>query len=179
MKKKVMLDEAGLKALLANKESKAAPEAKDKKPVEATETVENTEVEAAKVDTTEEKDEVAELTAEIEKLKVDAAEIEAKHAEALAAKEKEMEDALAALQAPMKEMQAIISDQISSMRVGLSLTAVDLSDLKPEALIAEFNNICEKFMKAIPVGSLIPEQVEKTEAAMSSLDEAGIRGLGF
>jgi len=68
------------------------------------------------------------------------------------------------------------------MRVGLSLAAVDFSEMKAADVVKEFNSISAQFMKAIPVGSVVPEDRENGEVhipIISSHDESLFKSVGF
>ena len=119
------------------------------------------------------------LTAEIEKLKAEAAGMTDKLAAELTAEKDQHVAEIAAANAAITGLKGIVVDQISKMRIGLNFAAVDMADFSAEALVTEFNSISEKFMKALPVGSVIPERQEKKEEKMTSLDLAAINSLGF
>lgn len=135
-----------------------------------------------KEDTVTAEDTILALEAKITEL-TETVNAHAEEAAAALAAEKDTHTAeITAMEASIQSLKEIVSGQISAMRVGLSLGAIDVSDFKPEAVVAEFNSISEKFMKIMPPGSLIPEPVEEETTAKvinNSVDAAAYNSLGF
>lgn len=127
---------------------------------------------------TQEPSELDALKGEFEKFKAEA-ELKVTDLEAAAeALQVELADANGSVVA----MKDIIAGQIKRMRVGLSLAAVDFSEMKAADVVKDFNSISAQFMKAIPVGSVVPEDKESkvgNVAIATSIDEGKFRSLGF
>lgn len=191
MKKKTLMSEEALKLMLGTAKPEAdggtpavVPDTEQKveKKAEAKADEEKTPPEAEGTEDVREPDlaaELQELTAEFE-----AAEVEhkAKIEELELARVQEAEAHAAEIveiQASIVELQEIIVDQISQMRVGLGLPTVDMADETPKAVVKIYHSTSKKFIAAMPVGGIVPDADEKVVPKMTSLDVSGIKSLGF
>ena len=90
--------------------------------------------------------------------------------------------ALAEAEALSTEMKEILVGQVSRMRIGLGLAAVDMSKFSAKAVVEEYASASESFMK-LPVGSVIPKEdntpVVAPNAIQTSIDASAIKSLGF
>jgi hypothetical protein len=79
------------------------------------------------------------------------------------------------------DLKKIVAGQLLRMRVALSLGAVDCDAMSASEVAREFNSTSAQFMKALPVGSVVPveKEEEPKQAIQSSLDESSYRSLGF
>jgi hypothetical protein len=79
------------------------------------------------------------------------------------------------------ELKNIVAGQLLRMRVALKLGAVDCVAMSAGEVVKEFNATSTQFMKALPVGSVVPveKEEEPLKAIQSSLDESSYRSLGF
>jgi len=181
MKKKVMLSEEALKTLLSTEETvPLVPKAEGTTP-EVLPEAPTTAPEAEDTDTQAEF-EAFKATAEAEKVELTE---KLTHAEAVNV---ELTEKLAAsdaakilLTAGASDLKEIVIGQISKMRIGLSLAAVDMAKWTFEAVVTEFNSTSESFMKSINVGSVIPEEkTAKAETAIPNSHAASeFKSLGF
>lgn len=99
-----------------------------------------------------------------------------------AAERATLEAKVTEVEASMAGLKEIVAGQVSRMRIGLKLAAVDMTTWTPAALVTEFENISDAFMKAIPVGSVVPKEtsnVQKDKAIADSHDVSAFKSLGF
>jgi hypothetical protein len=172
MKKKI-LSEAALQAMMT---------AGDEPVVEPTAEVPVAEPAVVEPEAAETENEV-EIPDPMEALQAELSEVR----EAAKTREAEMVANLAEAEAKLTEMEAstqalkdIVAGQVSTMRIGLRFAAVDMSKFSIDALVTEYENTAEAFMKALPVGSVVPEpKVEKTSPISSSHDAGSFKALGF
>jgi len=117
------------------------------------------------------------LQAELSEVRANAKVVE----EDLTAKLAEAEAKVAEIEASAEALKTIVAGQVSKMRIGLRFAAVDMSKFSIDALVTEYENTAEAFMKALPVGSVVPEpKVEKKEKAVnSSVEASAYKSLGF
>ena len=113
------------------------------------------------VDTTELDAKITELIGEVETLTNAAAGFDT----LLAAKETALTD----LSASIEPLKAIVISQITTMRVGLSLAAVDMGAWDLDAIVAEYASTSKDFLKSMPAGEVVPnatgeEVVQKSVA---------------
>lgn len=92
------------------------------------------------------------------------------------------EEALTALEASHKEAVApmieVICSQITTMRVALSLSSVDMTEWKPDAIMAEYDAVSKTFEKSLPVGGVVPEETDdKKEVPATRADANAIKNL--
>lgn len=78
-------------------------------------------------------------------------------------------------------LKAILVGQVSAMRVGLKLAEVDMSAMAVGDVLREHKAVSASFVKAFPVGGVIPEKKEevKKEAVDSREFVQSIAALGF
>ncbi len=78
-------------------------------------------------------------------------------------------------------LKDIVVGQIAKMRTALNIAKVDMSDWDIDAVVAEYDSTKDAFVKALPVGSVIPEKKEKKtkNPVSSSLDASNVKSLGF
>ena len=173
MKKKI-LSEAALQAMMTTGDDpvvEPTAETPAVEPVvvepEATETVDGAEI----------PDPMDALQAELSEVRANAKAVE----EDLTAKIAEAEAKLTEMEASTQALKDIVAGQVSKMRIGLRFAAVDMSKFSIDALVTEYENTAEAFMKALPVGSVVPEpKVEKKEKAVnSSVEASAYKSLGF
>jgi len=172
MKKKI-LSEAALQAMMTTGDDpvvEPTAETPAVEPVvvepEATETVDGAEI----------PDPMDALQAELSEVRANAKAVE----EDLTAKIAEAEAKLTEMEASTQALKDIVAGQVSKMRIGLRFAAVDMSKFSIDALVTEYENTAEAFMKALPVGSVVPEpKVEKTNPISSSHDAGSFKALGF
>lgn len=181
MKKKI-LSEAALQALMLTAEdtvieTEASEQTEQTVEVEAAESTEAVEPEAETAETAETdvtatlQEELTELQAAIETERVD---MQAKLAEA--------EAKVTAVEAAAQGLKDIVAGQVSKMRIGLRFAPADMTALSAGALVTEFENTAEAFMKALPVGSVVPENTVKPKAEQvvnSSVEASAYKSLGF
>lgn len=168
--KKTILSEEALRTLLADAPTEENLEGVDPDKIASDEA-------KPEAQSQEQPSELDALKGEFEKFK---AEAELKVTDLEAATEA-LQVELADANGSVVAMKDIIAGQIKRMRVGLSLAAVDFSEMKAAEVVKEFNNISAQFMKAIPVGSVVPEETSNKKATVitDSLDEGKFRALGF
>jgi len=169
--KKTILSEEALRTLLADAPTEENLEGVDPDKIASTEA-------PTEAQSQEQPSELDALRGEFEKFK---AEAELKVTDLEAATEA-LQVELADANGSVVAMKDIIAGQIKRMRVGLSLAAVDFSEMKAADVVKEFNSISAQFMKAIPVGSVVPEEKESQVgkvAIATSIDESKFRALGF
>lgn len=174
MKKKAMLSEEALALMLSATEEEAASE-------ETVQAAETKEPEIPEVTEPEAADEAPAFDAFQKDFDEFKSEAESKITEA-EAKVTEAEAKLAEVTEAAAELKSIVADQISKMRLALKLPPVDLSAMSTETVVAEFHNTKESFVKALPVGSVVPEKKEEKKVEMpvaTSLDVSKIKTLGF
>jgi len=173
MKKKI-LSEAALQAMMTTGDDpvvEPTAETPAVEPVvvepEATETVDGAEI----------PDPMDALQAELSEVRANAKAVE----EDLTAKIAEAEAKLTEMEASTQALKDIVAGQVSKMRIGLRFAAVDMSKFSIDALVTEYENTAEAFMKALPVGSVVPEpKAEKKEKAVnSSVEASAYKSLGF
>ena len=180
MKKKILSPEA-LAALAAGKTFEAKAEVDGAG--ETTETV----VEAAAE--TSEETEQPDFAGQIEALTAEKTELQAQVA-TLTETISGLEAATIAVDAKIKaasdeveEYKAIVVGHIAAMRIGLSLSAVDMANWTAEAILREYSSVSKSFEKSFAAGSRVPETPAKKEevvpAIASSHDAAGYASLGF
>lgn len=168
--KKTMLSAEALKSLLATAETETPVVEASAEDVKVTlpEVEVEKPIDTAAVDT---------LQAQFDAFKVEteAAATEAK--EKLAA----AEAAVAEVTANASVLKDIVVGQISRMRLGLKIAAVDMASWSIKAVVEEFNSTSESFMKALPVGSVIPKEENKPveKAVENNHQAASIKSLGF
>lgn len=185
MKKKTLLDEAGLKALLGKTEVSAeASDMPDKQLESEAAEAEEKDLEAVvpdKQDKQEDVDDLTTLAADFEAYKLEAAAREEDLDRELTALKEAHAAELAAANEAVDELKDIVAGQVARMRVALSLAAVDMKDFDPKAVATEYHGTADKFMKALPVGSVIPDGKDnKTADAGPSRSEASAyKSLGF
>ena len=92
--------------------------------------------------------------------------------ESLNAKVTELTSALEAKAEEVKPLVSVINDQIAVMRISLSLSAVDMSDWKAEAIMEEYNSISDTFQKSMPVGGVVPDEAKDEEKPTQTRAEA-------
>ena len=119
---------------------------------------------------------IAEKDAKIEELtgQVDGAKA------ALAETQANFEAKVTAAEAQVTALKGIVAGQVKSMRVALSLAAVDIEAMSAEEVIREYHAASKMFLE-LPVGPVVPqaEEVKVVKAIESSHDEANFRSLGF
>jgi len=188
MKKKILSPEA-LAALAAGTvlEPEARAETDDKgetTTTAGTETIESPDT----VDTFSAEDKAA-FAGQIETLTTEKTEL-ASQVEALTKTVSDLESAAISVNAQIKaaadevsEFKGIVVGQIAAMRVGLSLSAVDMTNWTAEAILREYASTTESFEKSFMAGSRVPETpAQKHEAVSviaSSHDAADYAALGF
>lgn len=171
MKKKVLSEEA-LKVVL---KSEAAPEPKaedvlKKDDAQVVEPKANEEV----IEDLSAEDKLIALQEEFDKFKADVS-------AAAEETDKAHTEAMSTLESSVKGLKEIVSGQVSRMRVGLGMSAIDMAEFSSESLLTEFEAISEKFM-ALPVGPVVPvaqEESKVEQVVASSADESAISALGF
>jgi serine phosphatase RsbU (regulator of sigma subunit) len=168
MKKKAMLSEEALAAMLSAEEGTVA----------STEVVEATDSEQP----VESKDEIVEEAKDevpaFDAYQKDFDEFKAEAEARLEAAELNASEVIKAAD----ELKEIVASQISKMRLALKLPVVDLASMSTETIVAEFHNTKDAFMKALPVGSVVPEKKEEKKMetpVATSLDASKIATLGF
>jgi len=171
MKKKI-LSEAALQAMMATgDEPVVEPTAEDPAVVEPA-VVEP----EAKVETEEIPDPMDALQAELSEVRAEAKAVK----EDLTTKLAEAEAKAAEIEAGAEALKTIVAGQVSKMRIGLRFPAADMSKFSIDALVTEYENTAESFMRALPVGSVVPEpKVEKANPVQSSHDAGSFKALGF
>ena len=99
----------------------------------------------------------------------------------LTAKLAEAEAKATQIEVGAEALKTIVAGQVSKMRIGLRFAAVDMSKFSIDALVTEYENTASAFMKALPVGSVVPEpKVENKEKAVnSSVEASAYKSLGF
>ena len=120
---------------------------------------------------------LAEKDAKIEEL---AGQIDGAKA-ALAETQANFEAKVTAAEAQVTALKGIVAGQVKSMRMALSLAAVDIEAMSAEEVIREYHAASKTFMETLPVGGVVPkeEEVKVVKAIESSHDEANFRSLGF
>jgi len=168
--KKTILSEEALRTLLADAPTEENLEGVDPDKISSDEA-------KPEAQSQEQPSELDALKGEFEKFKAEA-ELKVTDFEAAA---EALQVELAEANGSIVAMKDIIAGQIKRMRVGLSLAAVDFSEMKAADVVKEFNSISAQFMKAIPVGSVVPEETSTKKATVitDSLDEGKFRALGF
>jgi len=172
MKKKI-LSEAALQAMMATDESVEQPTAEQLAEMEAT-----TEVTPEAVEDDKEEDNCEEETA---KVILDLEAAQAANAD-LAGKLAEAEAKASQIEVGAEALKTIVAGQVSKMRIGLRFAAVDMSKFSIDALVTEYENTAESFMKALPVGSVVPEpkvENKQEKAVNSSVEASAYKSLGF
>jgi hypothetical protein len=114
---------------------------------------------------------LVQLQEDFDKSQVDLASA-AESIESLEAKVVKLASDLEAKAEEAKPLVAVINDQISVMRIALSLTAVDMSDWKPEAIMKEYESISDTFQKSMPVGGVVPEEDKSEKKSTQTRAEA-------
>ena len=190
MKKKVMSEEA-LKKLYAEEESTGETSAEETASAGEATGGEDAAA-AADAQAAQDAQSAQESSEENTEDEVTIESLTAAHTEAIENLNAEHKDSTQVLEDKLTDMEAahaeesqglkdIVVTQISKMRIALQIAAVDMSDWKVEAVITEFDSVKDSFMKALPVGSVIPkkEDVEKEAAVMNSHDASSFKALGF
>ena len=85
------------------------------------------------------------------------------------------------VKAGASDLKDIVVSQVARMRLGLKIAAVDMTNWTPEAVVQEFHATSESFMKALPVGSVIPKEDPKAvdKVIATSIDQSAFKSLGF
>lgn len=191
MKKKTLLSEAAMRLLFGSPKAEASGESNSVLPdVDAAsipETVEDTETPDVDADAGEDsadtedlEQQLQELTAQLQAAQVEhAAAVEAVEAARVNDAEKHATEVVN-LKAEVDSLKEIVTEQISRMRIGLSLSKVDMSGDSTKHVVDEFHKTSKKFMEALPVGGVVPENsTRKEEIKMTSLDVSSYKSLGF
>lgn len=76
---------------------------------------------------------------------------------------------LAQAQAANASLSKIVASSVTQMKVALGLTAMDLSSLTPEALLAEHTATAAVFVKQLPVGGVAAVTQSTEQAEVSAL----------
>lgn len=187
MKKKILSSEA-LGTLLKKAES-TAPDEELNTQAAATEGGEldsnggnegeaNAQAEGEDLETNVEAEVVTQLQTEIDGLKVQLTESEESLVDMKATHEQNLLDK----EAEASPLKKIVSEQITTMRVGLSLADVDLSNYTAKQLVAEYDSVATMFMKTIKPGPIVPEgegEVKSTKPLLTSHDMSAINALGI
>lgn len=184
MKKKVLSEEA--LALMLNADSALAEsqelETNAEGTAEGTEVESNAEgaTEIPKVESNEgsEEEEINPLAEELDKLKLESEET----IKNLQEEVETLKSASEEIETNAKELKDIVVDQISKMRLALKVAAVDMSSWDAKAVVIEYSSVSESFMKALPVGSVVPTKTKENKVespVRTSLDASNIKSLGF
>lgn len=182
MKTKILSPEA-LAAIVAGKTVEAKAETNLGETPEVT--PETPETEASTTEETETPD----FTGQIEALTTEKTDLEAK-VETMAKTISDLEAAALSVDAKIKaaeeevnEFKGIVVGHIAAMRIGLSLSAVDMKNWTAEAILREYASTTESFEKSFLAGSRVPETTTVTEkpkpVISSSHDAADYKALGF
>ena len=120
--------------------------------------------------------ELFEMTEKYDASQVELADLTSK----LEASEAALEAAKASHKEAVKPMVDVICSQISTMRIALSLSSVDMSDWEADAIMKEYDNVSKTFESSLPSGGVVPQEGDdKKEASVSREDDRAIKNLGF
>lgn len=113
--------------------------------------------------------------------KFDASQVElAGLTEKLEASQSELTDLKEKHTKELSTYNSIITGQINTMRVALSLSVVDMSTWTSEAVLVEYEAVGKTFEASLPVGGVVPQDEDKrTPEAHTREDENNIKNLGF
>ncbi len=179
MKKKTVLSKEALGQLLGRDGNVSAEENIPKAEEEV-----QVEVEASEEVVSEEvTPEVVDFEVQLTEAKETIVSLEAKAVEVQEGFEAQLAEKDAAVEASkvdLNSMKGIVVAQISQMRVALSISDVDMSEWKAADVLKEYESTSSAFMKALPVGSVVPEENgERKAEVVSSHDVSAHKSLGF
>ena len=196
MKKKLMSEEA-LKALYAEEDVNLTPEAineteeevlldEDGNPIEAKDAADAADAENTGDDISDDTEDNTDVDAEdvnelAEMLQTELDETKALHAQALEDLAAEAVELATKNTADLDKLKEIVAGQITRMRTALKFADADMSDWAVDALVVEYDSTKDAFMKALPVGSVIPSKdTNKQESpVVTSLDASKLKSLGI
>lgn len=79
--------------------------------------------------------------------------------------------ALESAKAAQVDMAAIVSASVSSMRIALGLSAIDLSALTPQSLVAEHTSLTKQFQAQFKAGGIALPSAENDESEQQAGDD--------
>ncbi len=82
--------------------------------------------------------------------------------------------------AAVKPLVEVICAQISTMRIALSLTKVDMTEWSAESIMKEFNSVVKTFESSLPTGGVIPNEAADKDKKIETRDDVNaFKSLGF